>query len=190
MLLCAVFVDTENGVVRALTYVGGLLFWLLLLLGYIMFYRFSNFRKKQQKNNRSVKENKKPGIIVFFSNPDAKKADIAMILSLAVSVVLTLIKQGIKGSDPTFSNFLFEFVSVLSFAIFVFAAQMHAILNGVNYRYYLSLTDPKKRNQPSKDKVERERPKKAVSDGESKPKGSGKEQTEVKEESGSKRRVE
>lgn len=164
-LLCAVFVDTENGVVRAFTYVGGLLFWIFLLLGYIMFYRFSKYRKSQQKNNRSVNQDHKPGIIVFFSNPAAKKADIVMILSLIISVVMVLIKQGIKGSDPTFNSLLYEFVSVLSFALFLFTAQMHAILNGVNYRYYLSLTGKHRRNQPTEDRDDRKTSERAVSEG-------------------------
>ncbi len=151
MLLCSLFVDTENATVRALTYIGGLLFWIFLLVGYFMFYRFSRFRKTQQKNNRSVKQTL-PGIIVFFSNPQAKKADIIMILALVISVVMMIIKQVIKGSDPTFNNFLFEFISVLSFAVFIFAAQLHAILNGVNYRYYLSLTETKRTNRTKKDR--------------------------------------
>lgn len=153
MLLCSLFVDTENSVVRALTYIGGLLFWIFLLIGYFMFYRFSRFRKSQQKNNRSVKQ-KLPGVIVFFSNPQATKADIAMILSLVISVAMMVIKQVIKGSDPTFNNFLFELISVLSFAIFIFAIQMHAILNGVNYRYYLSLTETKRRHKTKEDRAE------------------------------------
>ena len=143
MLLCSLFVDSQSSIVRVLTYFGGLLFWIFLLVGYFMFSRFSKCRK-QQKNNRSVDQDGKPGIIVFFSNPSAKKADIVMIVSLILSLLLMIIKQAIKGSDPSFNNFLFEFISVLSFAVFIFAVQMHAILNGVNYRYYLSLTDRKR----------------------------------------------
>ena len=138
-LICAVFVNTENAAVRAICYICGLLFWIFLLVGYILFYRFSRFRKRHQTNDRSAKN--KPGIIVFFSNPTAKKADIVMIVSLIVSVALELIKQAIKAGDPAFGNLFFEFFSVLSFAVFIFTVQMHAILNGVNYRYYLSMTE-------------------------------------------------
>ena len=179
MLLCSLFVDTENGVVRALTYIGGLLFWIFLLVGYFMFYRFSRFRKTQQKNNRSVKQ-KLPGVIVFFSDPQAKKADIVMILSLVISVVMMIIKQVIKGSDPTFNNFLFEFISVLSFAVFIFAAQMHAILNGVNYRYYLSLTETKRTNRTKED---RKKPT-TVSEDDIEPKRFDGKQTEDQDRSG------
>lgn len=154
-LLFSLFTDTENSVLRAATYIGGLLFWIFLLLGYLMFYKFSQFRKKQQKNNRSVKN--KPGIIVFFSNPTAKKADIVMILSLVISVGMMIVKQIIKGNDPTFNSFVFECISVLSFAVFVFAAQMHAILNGVNYRFYLTLLKTSGKNRSTKDRVKREK---------------------------------
>ena len=157
MLVFSLFVDTENSVVRALTYIGGLLFWIFLLVGYFMFYRFSRFRKTQQKNNRSVKQ-RLPGIIVFFSNPQAKKADIVMIVSLVVSAAMMVIKQVIKGIDPTFNNFLFELISVLSFAIFIFAVQMHAILNGVNYQYYLSLTETKRNNRTKEDGAKKRNP--------------------------------
>lgn len=130
-----------------------------------MFSRFSKIRK-QQKNNRSVDRDGKPGIIVFFSNPSAKKADIVMIVSFVISVALTIIKQIIKGSDPTFYNFLFEFISVLSFAIFLFAIQMHAILNGVNYHYYLSTISSKGRNKSNV----RRRAQNAASEGDNEPK--------------------
>lgn len=140
LLLCAVFVDTENAVVKVITNIGALLCWVFLVIGYICFYQFSKRRKEREGQERFGSRNeKKPGAIVFFANEYAKKADITMVLSLIVSVVLTIVKQVILSSDPMFSNLLFEFVSVLSFAIFLFAAQMHCIFNGVNFRYYLSL---------------------------------------------------
>ena len=99
-----------------------------------MFYRFTQFRK--QNNDHAEKTKGKPGIIVFFSNPQAKKADIVMIISLIISLV-TLIMGQVNGAWH--ANLLFNLISVLSSAVFIFAIQMHAILNGVNYRYYLSL---------------------------------------------------
>lgn len=170
MLLCALFVDTENGIVRALAYIGGLLFWIFLLLGYIMFYRFSKFRKEQQKNNRSVNQNRKPGIIVFFSNPAAKKADIAMILTLIIWVPLFIVEE------TNGLNNVLQVISVLSAAAFIFAAQMHAILNGVNYRYYLSLTETTISDQSTRNRAERKRSEKAVSEGDNEPMRSDEEQ--------------
>lgn len=139
LLLCAVFVDVDNATVKLLTNLGALLCWLFLILAYVMFYRFSKFRKAHEPNGFA--DGQRPGIIVFFSNPEAKKADIVMIVSFVISVALTLIKQIILGHDPTFKSYLFETVSVVSFAVFIFALQMHAILNGVNYKYYLTLSE-------------------------------------------------
>ena len=133
-LLCAVFDSVDNGVAKSISFIGGLLFFLFLLLGYFMFYRFTQFRK--QNNDHAEKTKGKPGIIVFFSNPQAKKADIVMIISLIISLV-TLIMGQVNGAWH--ANLLFNLISVLSSAVFIFAIQMHAILNGVNYRYYLSL---------------------------------------------------
>lgn len=136
LLLCAVFVDIDSAVVKVITNIGALLCWVFLVIGYICFYQFSKRRKEKESGSGKTE---KPGAVIFFSNDYAKKADITMIVSLIISVVLTVIKQVIVNSDPMFSNLLFEFVSVLSFAIFLFAAQMHCIFNGVNFRYYLSL---------------------------------------------------
>lgn len=133
-LLCAVFDNVDNGVAKSISFIGGMLFFLFLLLGYLMFYRFSQFRK--QNTDRDKVNKGKPGIIVFFSNPQAKKADIAMITSFIISLVTLIIGQ-VNGDIH--ANFLFNLISVLSSAVFIFAIQMHAILNGVNYRYYLSL---------------------------------------------------
>lgn len=134
-LLCAVFDSVDNSPAKAVSFIGGLLFFLFLLLGYFMFYRFSQYRK-QQKNNCSVKQKAKPGIIVFFSNPLAKKADIVMIISFVISISMLLIGH---FNEALHGSFVFDFLSVLSSAVFIFTAQMHAIMNGVNYQYYLSL---------------------------------------------------
>ncbi len=133
-LLCAVFDNVDNGVAKSISFIGGMLFFLFLLLGYLMFYRFSQFRK--QNTDRDKVNKGKPGIIVFFSNPQAKKADFAMITSFIISLVTLIIGQ-VNGDIHAI--FLFNLISVLSSAVFIFAIQMHAILNGVNYRYYLSL---------------------------------------------------
>lgn len=133
-LLCAVFDSVDNGVAKSISFIGGLLFFLFLLLGYFMFYRFTQFRK--QNSDPAEAQKGKPGIIVFFSHPQAKTADIVMIVSFIISLV-TLIMGQVNGAIH--ANFLFNLISVLSSAVFIFAVQMHAILNGVNYRYYLSI---------------------------------------------------
>ena len=132
-LLCAVFDSVDNGAAKSISFIGGLLFFLFLLLGYFMFYRFTQFRKQNSDPQKG-----KPGIIVFFSNPQAKTADIVMIISFIISMI-TLIMGQVNGAIH--ANFLFNLISVLSSAVFIFAIQMHAILNGVNYRYYLSFTN-------------------------------------------------
>lgn len=134
MLLCAVFDSVDSALAKSISFIGGLLFFLFLLLGYVMFYRFSSARK--QNSDPTAKRNGKPGMIVFFSHPLAKKADIVMIISFVISLVMLIIGQ---VNDAIHGNFLFNLISVLSSAVFIFAIQMHAILNGVNYRYYMEL---------------------------------------------------
>ena len=133
-LLCAVFDSVDNGVAKSISFIGGLLFFLFLLLGYFMFYRFSKFRK--ENTERSEKTNGKPGIIVFFSNSQAKKADIAMIISFVISIATLIMGQ---VNPLLHASILFNLISVLSSAVLIFTIQMHAILNGVNYQYYLNL---------------------------------------------------
>ena len=100
----------------------GVCFWLFELIGYLCFWGVSKGRKAQEKKDRPSKEKKKPGIIVFFSNPYARAADIVMILSFIGSVATQFFP---------FS----EIVSLVFAAAFVFSAQMHAILNGINFQY-------------------------------------------------------
>ena len=133
-LLCAVFDSVDNGAAKSISFIGGLLFFLFLLLGYFMFYRFSKFRK--ENTERAEKTNGKPGIIVFFSNPQAKKADIAMIISFVISIATLIMGQ---VNPVLHASIPFNLISVLSSAVLIFTIQMHAILNGVNYRYYLTL---------------------------------------------------
>ncbi len=137
-LLCAVFDSVDNGVAKSISFIGGLLFFLFLLLGYFMFYRFSRLRKQNSDPSQTIQG--KPGIVVFFSNPHAKKADIAMILSFIVSLVTLIMGQ---VNEALHANMLFSLISVLSSAVFIFTIQMHAILNGVNYRYYMTLNKSK-----------------------------------------------
>ena len=134
MLLCAVFDSVDNALAKSLSFIGGLLFFLFLLLGYVMFYRFSQARK--QNSNHTAKQNGKPGIIVFFSQPLAKKVDIVMIISFVISLVMLIVGQ---VNNAIHGNFFFNLISVLSSVVFIFTVQMHAILNGVNYRYYMDL---------------------------------------------------
>lgn len=99
----------------------GVLFWLFLILGYVSFWKLSKARKQQEKKNRSVSRGK-PGIIVFFSNRYATAADIAMAVSLIVVIISQFVPVG-------------EIISLAAAAVFVFSAQMHCILNGINYKY-------------------------------------------------------
>ena len=122
-LLLTVIADYGGRWWNVLAAIGvGVFFWGFLILGYICFYRLSKRRKEQQKRDRSRPKKQRPGIIVFFANPYAAAADIAMVISLIATVVFQFVP---------FS----EIVSLVSIAVFVFSAQMHGILNGVNFQY-------------------------------------------------------
>ena len=122
-LLLAAFGDYRGKWWNILAAVGvGAGFWIFLILGYISFYQLSKRRKEQEKGSRSQKDKQRPGIIVFFANPYARAADIAMVISFIATVVFQFVP---------FS----EVVSLGSIAAFVFSAQMHGIFNGVNFQY-------------------------------------------------------
>ena len=116
-----------------LAYATGVIFWLFLILGYVVFYKINKHRKEYEKTQvresdretrrKNRETNKKPGIICFFSNKYAVIADIVMVVSLVLSLVFLFV--------PSLSqNAAIIFVSIL-----VLSIHMHGILNGVNFRY-------------------------------------------------------
>ena len=111
----------------------GVLFWLFLILGYISFFRLSRSRKAfEAKHPDAVKrKSRKPGVIVFFSNRYAATADIVMVISLIIFLL------------SLFVPFLGT-LKLLWLAVLIFAAQMHGILNGINYKYIMYIQQNKR----------------------------------------------
>ena len=142
-LIFTIFGDYNSGVFNAVIAVTvGVVFWLFLILGYVVFSRIAAHRKQYEKTHvesRSDKERlqkddnkKKPGIICFFSNPYAVAADIALLISLAVNVIFLFI----PNANQT--------VEIIFISILVFSLHMHCILNGVNFRYTYNLDNTRK----------------------------------------------
>lgn len=110
------------------------MFWLFLIVGYVVFAIISKHRKNYEKLNRvrgtrPVRTKSRNGMFCFFSNKYAMIADIVMVVSLIITLVFMFI--------PTLN----QNVAVFFVAILIYAVHMHAILNGVNFRYIKSLND-------------------------------------------------
>ena len=115
-----------------MAYAVGVLFWLGLIVGYILFFSLNKRRKKDKKFVYKFKS--RPGIFVFFSNKYAFVIDIAMIAMLIFTVIFSFI--------PLMNYSL----SVVSASILLFLIHMHCLLNGVNFKYILSITKERKSN--------------------------------------------
>ena len=134
-VLFSIFSDFEGNAFNKISgYMGAILFWLFLIVGYMFFYIISKNRKTYERQNRvsgtrPVKTKSRNGMFCFFSNKYAVIADIVMVVSLIATLVFMFI--------PTLN----QNVAVVFVAILIFSLHMHAILNGVNFRYIKSLID-------------------------------------------------
>lgn len=135
-LIGVVFLDLDDMFKSPLAYLIASAFWVFLAAGYLTFSRIAASRKKAEKDNPdSSKRARRPGIVTFFANPTAAKADVL----LGVSLVLTPVLQSIPSVDQK--------VTVVSFSILIFALHMHCIYNGVNYRYIQDIGIRQKRRE-------------------------------------------
>ena len=97
-------------------YTAGAMFWIGLLGTVIMAICVNSYRKRNIKC-----KDEQVGLVHFFQNPEAKVADIVMI----VSVIGFVITMAISANQIV--QFILLAVSVLSFGL-------HCMLNGINYK--------------------------------------------------------
>lgn len=112
---------------RWLDILTGLIFWLGLIFGSVLYVIFSRECKKWYKNNKGNKDiykEKKIGLISFFSNRMALVADICLIISILLFAVLMIF------TDRT------SYICFISIMLLVFSFTMHCILNGKSFFVY------------------------------------------------------
>ena len=103
--------NSEKVSVKVFSFFISLVFWLTLIGAWVL-------RLILYKQLKKTKEfPKKPAIITFFSNQNAKIADIAMMVTFAIMVICG------------FTN-INNLIKLIFISLFVFAFQMHIVLNG------------------------------------------------------------
>lgn len=137
-LVLVPFSDYEGNTINAVTaIIAGVLFWLFLILGYLVFSRIAKHRRLYEKKATSsdngrfsrADNKKKPGIICFFSNIFALVADIVLILSFILTLVIIIF-------IPTTSLV----IQIILISLLLFSLHMHCVLNGINFRYIRELS--------------------------------------------------
>lgn len=125
------FVDYRGGVFRkAVSYGISSLFFLSLIVEFFFLFRASRIRKKiRKRNGMTDRPSKTVGLFRFFSNRYSVIVDAGMILLLIAAVLVNLL-----------CPFRYYLVSAVT-AGFVFAVQLHSVLNG---RIYQDLSSWKK----------------------------------------------
>ena len=101
---------------KAFSIVVGLLFWIGLVTGIAMAFVL------KKKNGREIEKSKNVGLIRFFKNKFAICCDIAMILLFVASVIVVAKKTE-------------AFIGSVMIGLFVFAFEMHCVLNGKIFEY-------------------------------------------------------
>lgn len=92
------------------------IFWITIILTWTI---LLVLYKKISSNNNIEGQ---PGVITFFSNPIAKIVDIVMIVLLILSIVFLCVVDNVK-------------VQVVFISLFIFAFQLHILLNSKLYKY-------------------------------------------------------
>lgn len=111
-------VSDKNG--SEWTYIVGLMFWLGLLGGVVLFAVYSKNIKKFiliANNKNHTYKNRKIGLITFFSNKYASIADSVMILSALLFVILIIFTDGTS------------YICLIALALLAFSFSMHCVLN-------------------------------------------------------------
>lgn len=109
---------------RKMTVLIGLVFWISTITAYVLL-GIANSERKWFLNRKvgiDVKMNCRPGIAEFFTNVPATVADVAMILSFLLFVIVG------------FTNWKYEYISYILLFLFVFSLQMHCMFNGRIYK--------------------------------------------------------
>lgn len=112
---------------RWLDILTGLIFWLGLISGTVLYVIFSKECKKWYENNKGNKDiykEKNIGLISFFSNRAALVSDICLIVSVLLFVILMIF------TDRT------SYICYISIMLLVFFFTMHCVLNGKSFFVY------------------------------------------------------
>lgn len=104
----------------------GVWIWGTLILAYTLFYAANRLRRNAVKNRQSQKAIDRWGICRVFTNPLAKAADCAFVISLVGFIVMLIF------ASQSYA------VYILLFAV-LFTLQMHGVLNGENFRFLINL---------------------------------------------------
>lgn len=139
-LALTVFLDLDDMFKSPFGYLIASVFWVFLAAGYFVFSKIAASRRKYENNHPDSKKerrSRRPGIITFFANPTAAKADVL----LGVSLTLTVTAELIPPIDRK--------VTIVCCSILIFALHMHCLYNGVNYSYLQEIVSlrPKRRGQ-------------------------------------------
>lgn len=102
----------------------GLLFWLLIVLGYGAFCLANSRRKKfwKKRFGRDIQKNYKPGFLCFFTNRIAEVFDIMMAIFLVITMIVAF--------TPWKNTFFF----IALLALLIWTVNMHSLFNGRTYR--------------------------------------------------------
>ncbi len=122
-ICCIPLIEVNTmGLEKKFSYILGALFWIGLIIGQVMFWISDFTRKNTEEKSESVSF-LEWGALSFFRNNESKIADVILI----VSVILILILIVFKISNT--------WLIVLSLAILFMSFNLHCMLNGVNYSY-------------------------------------------------------
>lgn len=109
---------------RWLDIITGLLFWIGLIVGTVLFAIYISKCKKlynENRGNKNVYQEKHIGLITFFSNKAAMIADVALFISIILFGVLMIF------TDRT------SYICYISISILAFSFIMHCILNSKSF---------------------------------------------------------
>ena len=109
---------------RKMTVLIGLVFWISAIAGYVLAAMANSERKWyiKHKVDGNVNMNCRPGIAEFFTNVPATVADVTMILSFLMFVIIG------------FTEWKYEYVSYILLFLSVFSLHMHCMFNGRIYK--------------------------------------------------------
>ena len=122
IMACA-FLGKSDNIDQVIKIIFPLVFWIGLLIEQYFIWNANSFRKKLESEGKLRRIRGKPGAVSILQTEEGAIADLILVISLIVFVILLLFGIG-KG----FPQYLFIFSVVLSF-------RMHCILNGKNFRY-------------------------------------------------------
>lgn len=110
--------EGKNGFLYAV----GITFWIMLVASQVFMLIVS---LKRRKDSEKGKTKKLPGVISFFSNKEAKMADLSAIVFIIAFIICVF-------ATDSYLIYVFLFLAVLSF-------EAHCVLNGKNYIYIKEL---------------------------------------------------